>query len=307
MFSLKSGVFRLLRVAGIDVFLHWTWFLAALYFLSGRKEQYTSRAWDVAEYVTLFAIVLLHEFGHALACRSVGGKAERIVLWPLGGVAFVSPPARPGALLWSIAAGPLVNLALAMLLFPALLLQNYWGLSSASPDFQHLFKSVTVINLLLLVFNLLPIYPMDGGQVLQALLWFVVGRPWSLIVAGASGVVLATAGAIAALLWLSDPWVGLIGGFIAWRALAGARLGMVLRRFQNAPKREGLACPACKAAPPVGDFWLCAACRTRFDTFQTGATCPRCSTPFAVTACPTCGHAAPFVNWSVGPRDRIGV
>ena len=48
-------------------------------------------------YLALFSIVLLHEFGHALACRQVGGKADQIVLWPLGGVAYVAPPPRPGA------------------------------------------------------------------------------------------------------------------------------------------------------------------------------------------------------------------
>ena len=61
------------------------------------------------EYLALFLIVLMHEFGHALACRQVGGTANRIVLWPLGGVAYVNPPQRPGATLWSIVAGPLVN------------------------------------------------------------------------------------------------------------------------------------------------------------------------------------------------------
>ena len=62
-------------------------------------------------------LILAHEFGHSLACRSVGGEANRIVLWPLGGIAYVSPPQRPGATLWSIAAGPLVNVALVPVLF----------------------------------------------------------------------------------------------------------------------------------------------------------------------------------------------
>ena len=66
---------------------------------------------NVLEYLALFGIVLLHEFGHALACRQVGGTADRIMLWPLGGVAYVNPPSRPGATLWSLAAGPLVNVA----------------------------------------------------------------------------------------------------------------------------------------------------------------------------------------------------
>ena len=67
---------------------------------------------NVLEYISLFAIVLTHEFGHQFACRSVGGKTHDIILWPLGGVAYVSPPQRPGAQLWSIAAGPLVNVLL---------------------------------------------------------------------------------------------------------------------------------------------------------------------------------------------------
>ena len=64
------------------------------------------------KFLGCFCIVLTHEFGHQLACRSVGGKTHDIVLWPLGGVAYVSPPQRPGAQLWSIAAGPLVNVVL---------------------------------------------------------------------------------------------------------------------------------------------------------------------------------------------------
>src|SRR5207247_4385868 len=97
---------------GIDVFLHWSWFLIAIYGISERAKQYSSLLWPILEYLSLFVIVLLHEFGHALACRQVGGQAHRIVLWPLGGVAFVSPPPRPGATLWSIAAGPLVPAAI---------------------------------------------------------------------------------------------------------------------------------------------------------------------------------------------------
>src|SRR3954469_5614912 len=106
-----SGI-RLFRVFGIDVFLHWSWIIVAMFELQSRRENYTSQVWKVAEYLTLFGIVLLHEFGHALACRQVGGEAERIILWPLGGIAYVAPPARPGAVLWSIVAGPLVNLVL---------------------------------------------------------------------------------------------------------------------------------------------------------------------------------------------------
>src|ERR1051325_3889276 len=115
MLPTQQGSIRLFRFAGIQVYLHWSWFLIALYEVN-RSRMYPSVFWNVLEYVSLFGIVLMHEFGHALACRQVGGRADQIVLWPLGGVAYVSPPQRPGAMLWSIAAGPLVN----VVLFPIL-------------------------------------------------------------------------------------------------------------------------------------------------------------------------------------------
>ena len=115
------GSIPLFRLFGVDVSLHWMWFLLAWFEISQRRGEYSNIAWNIAEYCTLFLIVLMHEFGHALACKSVGGKADRIMLWPLGGVAFVQPPERPGAHLWSIAAGPLVN----VLLIPVTL-GSYW-------------------------------------------------------------------------------------------------------------------------------------------------------------------------------------
>src|ERR1700709_1829684 len=81
--------FRLFRLFGITVYLHWSWFLVAVYEIQQRRGRYESVAWNIAEYVALFAIVLMHEFGHALACRSVGGQANQITLWPLGGIAYV--------------------------------------------------------------------------------------------------------------------------------------------------------------------------------------------------------------------------
>src|SRR5262249_43312757 len=86
--SPMSGSFRLFRLGGISVHLHWSWLLIAVISLRFRTNEYHSQAWAVAEYLSLFAIVLIHEFGHALACRSVGGRADHIVLWPLGGIAF---------------------------------------------------------------------------------------------------------------------------------------------------------------------------------------------------------------------------
>src|ERR1022692_975200 len=132
--SLNQGSIHLCRIAGVDLFLHWSWFLVAAIEIENRKGRYSSVAWNVLEYLALFLIVLTHEFGHAMACRQVGGTANRIMLWPLGGVAYVDPPQRAGAMLWSIAAGPLVNVALFPVLYGALLGGRSLGWRNTMPD-----------------------------------------------------------------------------------------------------------------------------------------------------------------------------
>src|SRR6202451_24941 len=156
-----QGSIRLFRFAGIDLYLHFSWFLVAVYEIQSRKGNYSSITWNVLEYLALFLIVMLHEFGHALACRQVGGRANQIVLWPLGGVAYVDPPPRPGATLWSIAAGPLVNVVLIPVLYLAVTMGQSAGMGTASPDIFRLLLTVQSINKWLLIFNILPIYPLD--------------------------------------------------------------------------------------------------------------------------------------------------
>src|SRR5216683_2722878 len=189
MANLRQGSIRLFRFAGIDLFLHWSWFLVAAFEISDRAKKYPSLGWNVLEYLALFLIVMLHEFGHSLACRQVGGQANQIVLWPLGGVAYVNPPPRPGATLWSIAAGPLVNVALLPVLLGLGLLSRSLGWAATMPNARALLRAVFFIDLGLLVFNILPIYPLDGGQILRSLLWFVLGRARSLMVATILGFV----------------------------------------------------------------------------------------------------------------------
>jgi Zn-dependent protease len=109
---MPKGALRLFNVAGIQVYLHYSWFIVAALEVTQFARRYDSPVWGLLEYLSLFLIVLLHEFGHAFACRQTGGQADHIILWPLGGIAFVNPPPRPGAYLWSLAAGPLVNVAL---------------------------------------------------------------------------------------------------------------------------------------------------------------------------------------------------
>jgi Zn-dependent protease len=189
MFNLRQGSIHLFRIAGIDLFLHWSWFLVAVYGIESRAALYSSPVWGGLEYLALFLIVLTHEFGHALACRQAGGTANRIMLWPLGGVAFVDPPQRPGATLWSIAAGPLVNVALLPVLLAAGGVARSMGWQQTLPDAYQFIHAVLWIDILLLAFNILPVYPLDGGQILRSLLWFVLGRGRSLAAATVIGFI----------------------------------------------------------------------------------------------------------------------
>src|SRR5882757_7393039 len=158
----NKGSFKIFRLAGIDVYVHWAWFLA-FWYLASRPHQYSNYGWNALEILSLFLIVLIHEFGHQLACRQVGGKTHDIILWPLGGVAYVSPPERPGAQLWSIAAGPLVNVALIPVLSVVVSVTSHLGWYDKYPDAYELIHNVWKINIGLLIFNMMPVYPLDGG------------------------------------------------------------------------------------------------------------------------------------------------
>ncbi|PYK82926.1 MAG: peptidase M50 [Verrucomicrobia bacterium] len=218
---MRSGVIRLFRFAGIEVFLHFSWFLVAAIYISGYIRRYESPVWGVLEYISVFVIVLIHEFGHALACRQVGGIANRIVLWPLGGIAFVDPPRRPGAYLWSIAAGPLVNvILLPVLAFVSMMAQA----SLPGSDVAVFFRDLNFINAVLLGFNLLPIFPLDGGQIVRGLLWFPFGEIRSLQISSVIGLV---GGAILGI-------VGLMAGSVWWAVLAFFLLSRAWYGWQQA-------------------------------------------------------------------------
>lgn len=239
MLPSSQGAFRLFRAFGIQVSLHWTWFLLAYYRFQEGKDAYDQPAWKVAEIVSLFGIVLLHEFGHSLACRSVGGQADQIILWPFGGIAFVQPPHRPGAFLWSIAAGPLVNVALFPVFFAVKYFAIHSGIISIDSDEDYFIKMIYRINLGLLVFNILPIYPLDGGQIFQSILWFFIGYPKSVIVAAGLGLLAGVGVAIYAFT-NGEMWLGFIAFFLlsqSWRSFQRAR---EILKYEKQQGRDGV-------------------------------------------------------------------
>ncbi len=307
--GLKSGAFRLFRLAGIDVYLHWTWLLVAFFQVQFRSEVrgYDRPVWNWIEYLSLFAIVLMHEFGHALACRQVGGFANQIVLWPLGGIAFVNPPPRPGAVLWSIAAGPLVNVLLVPVTAGLWIVSSQLDWAASYPDLAQYVQMMFAMNLILLIFNLLPIYPLDGGQILQALLWFVIGRAHSLMVVSIIGLIGSGVLLLVAVLGGWGNWLLFaMAIFAALRAIAGLQQARFLARLLSGPRHREASCPHCGTAPLAGNYWRCDECGQAFDTFRDRARCPNCSKLFKMTRCPDCYHQYPIDEWinTVLPADE---
>lgn len=306
MVSSQSGSFRFFRLAGVQVYVHWSWFVVAWLEISTRRHVYGSGIWNVAEYLGLFLIVLLHEFGHVLACRQTGGVANEIVLWPLGGVAFGKPPPRAGAELWTVAAGPLVNVVLWPVLGLALWASNSFGLTERVPDIGNLILMLGLINWLLLIFNILPIYPLDGGQILRSLLWFQLGRARSLHLAASIGLI-GIAGLAGYGLWKrpeSVLWIALLALVLGSQCLAAIRQGRALLALETLPRRSGFSCPACHAAPPAVSAWSCENCGNQLDPFATRAVCPHCQMAMARVRCIDCGTEHPFERWETNPRSR---
>lgn len=167
--------FKIARVAGIDVNIHMTFlllvaFVAVTYWLEG------SGPFAIAEGVlfllALFLCVLLHEFGHALAARRFGILTRDITMLPIGGVARLERmPEKPLQELWVALAGPAVNLVIAVVLFVGLIAtQTFHPLTDLSLTSGSFAERMMAVNLSLLLFNLVPAFPMDGGRVVRALL-----------------------------------------------------------------------------------------------------------------------------------------
>jgi Zn-dependent protease len=297
----ENGSLLLFRWFGINVYLHWLWLILAYWEVVVRQSIYASRFWSFVELLSIFGIILLHEFGHALACRQVGGTADRIILWPLGGLALIRPPNRPGALLWSVAAGPLVNVLLVPVTIGCYLIGIALGWEANQPDLFKFLNSIATINVLLLLFNMLPIYPMDGGRILQALLWFLLGQARSVMIASVIGLIGAAGLVILALSSGANSLLIFVCVYLALQAWSGIGRARALAAIAKMPRREDAACPHCGTAPLLGELWTCDFCHRAFDLFGNRGVCPNCAARSPEAQCIDCLAESPVADWFVVP------
>jgi len=250
-----TSTIRFGRLAGIEIGAHWTWLLivglvvwslAAGVFPDAAPGQapgaYLLMA--VVAAALLFASLLAHELGHALAARRDGVPIDGITLWVFGGVArFRAEPPSAASELRIALAGPAVSLLIgaAALAFAA---------AAALPDaVDAVIAWVGTVNLALLVFNLIPAFPLDGGRVVRAVLWQRTGDAvratrWAAAGGRGFGAAFVAAGFVLAVVGgsLSGVWLALIGFFVmsaaeaelqlveTEAALTGLRVGDVMVR-----------------------------------------------------------------------------
>ncbi|MGF1471308.1 MAG: site-2 protease family protein [Rubrobacteraceae bacterium] len=171
--------FKIGRAFGIDVKVHWTFFLllAFLAYLSYANTQSVVNALvTMGIVVALFVCVVLHEYGHSLMAQRLGVEVQDITLLPIGGLARMkSMPERPMDEVKVAIAGPLVNVVLAPI-FVALAFLFGFNLSTlanilqAQASIGNVLLYLGAINVFLVVFNMIPAFPMDGGRILRGLL-----------------------------------------------------------------------------------------------------------------------------------------
>jgi Zn-dependent protease/CBS domain-containing protein len=222
-------------IAGIRISVHATfpllviWFAAVYWF---EVKDVALVASGVALLLLLFGCVLLHEMGHALAAQRFGFMTREITLLPIGGIASLERmPDDPRQSLWITLAGPAVNVVIAAALFVALRLSGTWQpIVAVSLTRGPFLERLMLLNVSLLVFNMLPAFPMDGGRALRALLATRLDDRRATRIAARLGQAMAVLFALVG--WFANPLLILIALFVwtgAAQEAAAADLQAVLR------------------------------------------------------------------------------
>lgn len=230
-----KGVVKIGIVRGIVVYLHWSFFVLLCFVVI--SEFADSASWmsaldELIMMLLVFFCVLLHEFGHALMAAKYNVRTQDITLFPIGGVARLERmPEKPIQELMVAIAGPLVNVAIILLILPVVLFGKGWPLAIDLEFLQEngLLVNLLLVNFSLLVFNLIPAFPMDGGRVLRALLAMKFSRLTATRIAAGLGMVLSLAFVVVGVFY--NLILMLVGSFVFMSALTE------LRRMKTSAER----------------------------------------------------------------------
>jgi len=205
------------KLAGIKTYIHWTFILLLLWIAIihiSRGHGWIMVGTSILFIVALFACITLHELGHALSARRYGIQTKDINLLPIGGVARLETmPDKPAQEIIVALAGPVVNLIIAVLIFAGLWISGM----RRFPLSLHLmggnfWLDLMAANIILLVFNLIPAYPMDGGRVLHGVLGLFMPQQKATRIAVGLGQFLAIGFMFIGFFY--DVWLLFIGFFL---------------------------------------------------------------------------------------------
>jgi Zn-dependent protease len=197
--------------------------------------------WSIVEGLAFFTCVVLHELGHSFTGQHFGVKVRRILLMPIGGMAqFDSIPRQPRQEILMTLAGPAVNFLLAGILWIFATFPDGWDAYPTPSSLGDLVRSLFVANIAMGVFNLAPVFPMDGGRILRALLAIRLPYVRATYVAVMIGKVLAVAAIIVALFFYHSIYLAILFGFI-FMAGQGEYRAVKQQELREAHWREMLA------------------------------------------------------------------
>ncbi|MET0482581.1 MAG: site-2 protease family protein, partial [Aestuariivirgaceae bacterium] len=192
-----GGSFELFTIGGTAIRIHVTFFLLLAFIAIANyfapEGSFDAAVQGVVFIVLLFVCVVLHEFGHIIAARQFGIATPTVTVLPIGGVASLERmPEKPGQEIVVALAGPLVNVIIAFTLYAlagaSLEITDMARLADMQPS---LLSRVAEANVALVIFNLIPAFPMDGGRVLRALLAIPLGFTRATQIAARIGQALA--------------------------------------------------------------------------------------------------------------------
>ncbi len=243
--------FNLFRIRGIQLAVHFSFLLLLAYVgdEGWKQDGMNGLLWSVATLLAFFTCVVLHELGHSFTARHYGVGVPRILLMPIGGMAeFDSIPRRPSQELLITVAGPAVNFVIAGILWFVARFPEDWDPNMTPGTLNELACALFAANLVMGCFNLVPVFPMDGGRILRALLAMKLPYLRATFWAASVGKVLAVAGVLLMMFW----WHNYLGGVLfAFIFIAGeAEYRAVKRReMEDAYWRQLFA--RTQVVPPV--------------------------------------------------------
>jgi stage IV sporulation protein FB len=208
--------YRIGRIAGTDIKVHVTFLLVVAWwaFIGYSQGGPGAALISALALLALFACVLLHEFGHILMARRFGVRTPDVILLPIGGVARLERiPDEPKQELLIALAGPAVTLAIAVILYLVLRLSGSPGEVFQLSEQQPFLAFLVTVNVYLLLFNMIPAFPMDGGRVLRAILASRLGMVRGTRIAATLGQMLAVLGGLYGLT-RPEPLLVLVAFFV---------------------------------------------------------------------------------------------